>query len=130
VRLAGLPLAWDRELARKLLAGGTTGWTGDRVWVATHPVKGDAVFWRLAFDSPKKAVAFAGIWWNLRAIRLGRSLPAWNAASGGASWTDPRRISYQVLVRGSEVGIGEGFDSATTARFLRANLRRPARKPS
>lgn len=129
VRLAGLPLAWDRDLARRLLAGGATGWAGDRVWVATHPVKGEAVFWRLAFDSRKKALAFARIWWELRSIRLGRTLPAWNAASGGAIWTDSRRISYQVLVRGSQVGIGEGFDSATTARFLRATLRGLARKP-
>lgn len=128
VRLAGLPLAWDRDLARRLLAGGATGWAGDRVWVATHPVKGEAVFWRLAFDSRKKALAFARIWWELRSIRLGRTLPAWNAGSDGAGWSD-RRASYQVLVRGSEVGVGEGFDSATTARFVRANLRRPPRKP-
>lgn len=124
-RLAGLPLAWDRGSARKLLAGGALGWRGDRVWVATHPVKGDAVFLRLAFDSPKKARAFARIWWSLRSIRLGTRLPAWNAASEGASWTDRRGVSYQVLVRGAEVGVGEGFDSATTARFLRKNMRRP-----
>ncbi len=124
-RLAGLPLAWDRGSARKLLAGGALGWRGDRVWVATHPVKGDAVFWRLAFDSPKKALAFAKIWWSLRSIRLGTSLPGWSGASEGASWTDRRGVSYQVLVRGAEVGVGEGFDSATTSRFLRRSMRRP-----
>lgn len=129
VRLAGLPLAWDRELARRLLAGGAIGWVGDRVWVATHPVKGDAVFWRVAFDSPRKARAFARIWWELRSIRLGTVLPKWNPATDGAAWTDSRRASYQVLVRGSEVVVGEGFDRATTARFVRANLRRPLRKP-
>lgn len=128
VRLAGLPLAWDREQARRLLVGGAMGWMGDRVWLATHPVKGDAVFWRLAFDSQKKARAFAKIWWSLRAIRLGRTLPAWNVATDGACWTDHRRTSYQVQVWGSEVGVGEGFDSATTARFIRKNMRRPVQE--
>jgi len=41
----------------------------------------------------------------------------------------PTGSAPKVLVRGSEVVVGEGFDRATTARFVRANLRRPLRKP-
>ncbi len=127
-KLAGLPLTWDRKVARKALKDDGLGWNGDRLWVACHPQKGCALFWRLAFDDVDKARDFARMWWSLRSIRLGGKMPVWKDKRLMMTWSDPKGKTYQVRVEGCEVGIGEGFDRMATRRFLERTLQRRTRK--
>lgn len=126
-RLAALPLAWDRKVARKVLQGRGLAWRGDRIWVASHPDDREALLWRLAFTDPGKAMDFAKTWWTLREIRLGRKIPAWKKNAKSMFWRDSLRVAYTVRVEGSEVGIAEGFDSVTTVRMLARTMARPRR---
>lgn len=125
-RLAGLPLTWDRSLARTALAGKGLAWQGDRLWVAQNVHGGTAIFWRLAFQNRDKAKAFAQLWWSLRGVRLKTKLPACAERRGTCDWINPRKVAYFAKVQGSEVGIAEGLDSLATRQFLAKLL---SRKP-
>jgi len=127
-RLAALPLVWNRKVAKKLLLGRGLSWRGDRLWVASSDDGArSAILWRLAFTDQGKAMDFARGWWALRETRLGRKLPAWKKRAKSASWTDSTRVAYLVRVEGTEVGIGEGFDSLATHRLLARTMVRPRR---
>ncbi len=126
-RLAGLPLSWDRKLARKILQGRGLAWRGDRLWVAGLDSGRTALLWRLAFTDPAKALSFGKTWWTLRETRMGRKLPAWKKSAKSMFWRDSLRVAYTVRVEGSEVGIAEGFDSLTTVRMLARTMARARR---
>ena len=125
-RLAGILLDWDRDGARDVLLGSGMGWRGDRIWAVRRGVE-TAFFWRLAFDSPSKARAFARAWWKARGTRLGGGAPEWSGKAGTIAWVDGKKVARIVVLAGAEVGVGEGFDRETTARFLARTMRRKAR---
>lgn len=117
-RLAGLPLTWDRKRADELLGGTGLGWIGDRMWVFSHPIRGDGLVWRLAFVDRNKAQRFAALWWTIRKTRSGGDLPRWSAGKGQVVWIDRKRRALQMRLAGNEVVLVEGFDARESQRLL------------
>lgn len=126
-RLAGLPLTWDRSVARSLLTGSGLGWAGDRVWMAGDSTGRIALFWRLTFSDASDARAFAKGWWTLRAKRMRRALPALPYRANSISWTDSTGANFAVKRQGADVAIAEGLAEPSNQSFLEHLLHRRRR---
>jgi len=122
VRLAALPLTWDRSLSASVLQGSGLGWRGDRLWMARNRGGGTAYVWRMSFSSPGKADEFCRLWWRLLSVRSGRPVPAFDEKRRRSIWVDPDRVAHLVSAKGCDLVVAEGFDSLFASRIQKSTM--------